>query len=240
MAARKFAPIIFAAICSIQAASVRGPGIVSPSAIAADAHVGYCFARVRGLDPGRQPPAYLVLRLNVTVSYRNAGTRPLILPLERERVVYTSLKPGAMNVFKEGIGLFDPIIKPMKELPDDVNPDNPVTPKNDVFTVIPAGGEMTPPLAEEIILPVSRKGLFKRYPDLRGHRVYIKLRFVHRELTAALQAHLSDQWSRFGVPWSGTLTTNTILVDVPAAPQAEPCKDIDTPAHPAVGLEHMK
>lgn len=239
MAARIFA-IILVTICSGQAASVRGPGIVSPSAIAADAHVGYCFARVRGLDPARQPQAYLVLRLNVTVSYRNAGPRPLILPLERERVVYTALKPGAMNVFKEGIGLFNPIIKPMKELPDHVSPDSPVNPKNDVFTVIPAGGEMTPPLSEEIILPVSRKGVFKRYPDLRGQRVYVKLRFVHRELAPALEAHLSDQWSRFGVPWSGTLTTNTILVDVPAAPQAEPCKDIDTPAHRAVELEDTK
>ena len=239
MAARIFA-IILVTICSGQAASVRGPGIVSPSAIAADAHVGYCFARVRGLDPARQPQAYLVLRLNVTVFYSNAGPRPLILPLERERVVYTALKPGAMNVFKEGIGLFNPIIKPMKELPDHVSPDSPVNPKNDVFTVIPAGGEMTPPLSEEIILPVSRKGVFKRYPDLRGQRVYVKLRFVHRELAPALEAHLSDQWSRFGVPWSGTLTTNTILVDVPAAPQAEPCKDIDTPAHRAVELEDTK
>jgi hypothetical protein len=223
-----------------QAATLRDSRIANPSAIAADAGVSYCFARVRGLDPGRQPPAYLVLRLHVTVSYRNPGTRPLILPLERERTIYTALKPGSMSVFKEGIGLFDPTFKPMEDLPADVSPDSPVTPKNDVFAVIPAGGEMTPPLLEEITLPVSREGLFKKYPDLRGHRVYLKLRFVHRELSAALEASLSDRWSRFGVPWTGTLTTNTILIDVPAAPEAAPCKDNDTPAHPAVGLEHMK
>jgi hypothetical protein len=126
----------------------------------------------------------------------------------------------------------------MKDLPADVSPDSPVSPKNDVFAVIPAGGEMTPPLLEEIEMPVSRKGLFRQYPDLRGHRVYVKLRFVHRELSAALAADLSDRWSRFGVPWTGTLTTNTMLIDVPAAPEAAPCKDIQTPAHPVVGLDN--
>jgi hypothetical protein len=125
------------------------------------------------------------------------------------------------------------VLKEMQELPPAVSADNPISPQNDVFTVIPAGGEMTPPLLEELILPVNRKGLFRRYPDLRGHRVYVKLRFVHRELSPVLQANLSDRWSRFGVPWSGTLTTNTILVDVPAAPDAAPCKDVATPAHPA-------
>jgi hypothetical protein len=227
-------------LCFGQAATVRSSAIPSPSAIAANADVSYCFARVRGLDPGRQPPAYLVLRLRVTVSYRNPGTRPVILPLERERIIYTALKPGAMSVFKEGLGLFDRTLNPMKDLPADVSPQNPNDPKNDAFAVVPAGGEMTPPLLEEITLPVSRQGLFRHYPDLRGHRVYIKLRFVHRELTAALQADLSDRWSRFGVPWTGTLTTNTILVDVPAAPEAAPCKDIQTPAHPVAGVDHQQ
>jgi hypothetical protein len=181
-----------------------------------------------------------VLRLRVTVSYHNPGPQPLILPLERERTIYTALKPGPMSVFKEGLGLLDPIIKVMEELPPDVSPDNPVTPKNDYFAVIPAGGELTPPLEEEITIPVSRKGVFKKYPDLRGRRVYVKLRFVHRQLAPVFEAHLSDQWSRFGAPWTGTLTTNTILIDVPVAPEAEPCKDSYTPAHPVVGLDDKK
>jgi hypothetical protein len=224
-------------ICFGQAGTVRNPQIASPSAIAASADVSYCLARVRGIDPERQPPAYLVLRLRVTVSYRNPGARPLILPLEHEKTIYTALKPGEMSVFKEGLGLFDPTLKVMTDLPADVSPDSPISPRNDVFGVIPAAGEMTARV-EEITLPVNRKGLFRNYPDLRGHRVYIKLRYVHRELSAALQANLSDRWSRFGVPWSGTLTTNTILVDVPSAPEAAPCKDIQTPAHPVVGLDN--
>jgi len=222
------------------AATIRDLRVVSPTAVATNAEVSYCLDRVRGLDPERLPPAYLVLRLRITVSYSNAGTRPVILPLERERIIYTALQPGAMKIFKEGLGLFDPVLKVMNDLPDDVGLDSPVTPKNDVFTVIPAGGEMTPPLVEEITLPVNRKPLFRRYPDLRGHRVYMKLRFVHRDLSAALQANLSDRWSRFGVPWTGSLTTNTILIDVPSAPQAVPCKDVYTPAHPMVGQDDKK
>ncbi len=96
-----------------------------------------------------------------------------------------------------------------------------------------------PPLLEEITLPVTRKGFFRAYPDLRGRRVYVKLRYVHRELAAAIEAKLSDRWSRFGVPWTGTLSTNTILVDVPATPQAAPCKDDYTP-HPVVGAADGK
>jgi hypothetical protein len=236
----RVATLICIGSCFGQAATLRERAMASPSAIATSADVNYCFARVRGLDPERLPQAYLVLRLSVNVSYRNSGTRPIILPLERERTIYTALKPGSMSVFKPGLGVFDPTLDPMKELPAGVSPDSPVTPKNDFFAVIPAAGEMTPPLLEEITLPVDRKGVFKKYPDLRGHRLYVKLRFTHRELSAALSANLSDKWSRFGVPWTGTLTTNTIMVDVPANPEAAPCKDDYTPAHPADGLHDLK
>lgn len=232
--------LVSVALGFAQAAAVRDAKIAGPTAVATNAEASYCFARVRGLDPERLPQSYLVLRLRVTVAYVNEGTRPVILPLEHERIIYTSLKEGQMSVFKEGVGLFDPTLKIMEELPPDVGPDSPITPQNDVFTVIPARGQMTPPLMEEITLPVSRKGFFKKYPDLRGKRLYLKLRYVHRKLTDALQAKLSDHWSQFGVPWTGTLTTNTILIDVPAAPQASPCKDIYIPAHPAVDTEDIK
>ena len=212
----------------------RDFAIAGPAAVATNADASYCFARSRRLDPGSQPPpSYLVLRLRILVSYRNAGARPLILPLERERTVYAGLNPGGTSVFKEGPGLLHPVLKVMKDLPADVSPDSPVDPKNDVFAVIPAGGEMTPPLIEEVTVPVNRKALFRRSPDLRGHKVYITMRFVHRELSAALKADLSDRWSRFGVPWTGTLTTNTFAVNIPASPQAAPCVDVYTPTHAA-------
>ena len=231
--------LLCVALGFVQAADRNAP-IAGPSAIATKADVTYCFDRVRGLDPERLPEAFVVLRLRVTVAYVNQATRPVILPLEHERIIYTALKEGQMSVFKEGLGLFDSIPKLMQELPDDVSPDNPVSPKNDVFTVIPAGGQMTPPFAEEITLPVNRKGVFKKYPDLRGKRVYLKLRYIHQKLSDALQAKLSDRWSRFGVPWTGTLTTNTILIDVPSAPEAAPCKDSYKPAHPKVDLDDQK
>jgi hypothetical protein len=232
--------VLTCAVACAHAAALRDLKVASPTAVATAANVNYCFDRVRGLEADRLPSAYLVLRLRVTVSYLNEGTRPVILPLERTRTIFTALKPGKMGVFKEGIGLFDSDLKIMDRLPPDVSADNPIVPKNDFFAVIPAGGEMTPPLVEDITLPVTRQGMFRKYPDLRGQRVYVKLQFAHRELAAALAANLSDRWSRFGVPWNGTLTTNTILIDVPAAPQAEPCKDDYKPAHPAVGEDDKK
>jgi hypothetical protein len=237
---RKFAialasALSFAGLCFGQPAKPREPGITGPSAVATKADVSYCFARTKGIDPARLPPPYLVLQARVRVSYRNAGTRPLILPLERGRTVYSGLKREDMSVIQEELGLFDTALKVMKALPSDVSPDSPISPKNDVFTVIPAGGEMTPTLMAEISLPVSRKSLFKRSPDLRGHRVYIKLQFVHRELSDDLKADLSDRWSRFGVPWTGTLTTNTIVVDVPAKPQPAACLETQALAQPVAG-----
>jgi hypothetical protein len=217
-------------LCVGRAATLPGSGLPGPTAVATSAEANYCFARVRGLDPGRLPPAYLVLQLRVQVSYRNSGNRPLIIPLERERTIYTALKPGAMTVFHAPFTLLDPAYSVMKDLPADVSLDSPVNPPNDVFAVIPANGEMTAPLMEEISLPVNRKSLFRKDPDLRGHRVYLKLKFAHRELSAALETDLSDRWTRFGVPWTGTLMTNTITIDVPQSPQGLPCKDKYTPA----------
>jgi hypothetical protein len=221
-----------AGICVGQDATLRDSGTAGLAAVATNADANYCFARVRGLDPTRQPASYIELQLRVRVSYRNAGSRPLILPLERERTIYTGLKPEGMRVLREDENLFEPTVKAMKELPAEVSRENPVSPRNDVFTVIPAGGEMTPPLSEEMTVPVNRIGLFRRYPDLRGHRVYIKLQFAHRELSAALKADLSDRWSPFGVPWTGTLTTNTFAVDVPATPPAVAACIDRQPAHP--------
>jgi len=232
--------LIFSGLAPGQATNVRGPVIPGPVAVATNGDVSYCFARLRRLDPERQGQAYLVLQLRLTIAYRNPASRPLILPLESKRTVFTALQPGSMKQFKEGLGLFEPSLKVMKHLPDDVSPDNPIDPKNDVFTVIPAGGEMSPPLSEEVTLPVNRKGEIRQYPDLRGRRVYIKLQYEHRDIEPVLMGQLSDRWSQFGVPWTGTLTTNTILVDVPAAPHAEPCKDIYTPAHPKVGEDDKK
>lgn len=65
--------------------SCMGVCLGQPAAVATNAEESYCFARVRGLDPGRQPTSYISLQLRVRVVYRNAGTRPLILPLESER-----------------------------------------------------------------------------------------------------------------------------------------------------------
>jgi hypothetical protein len=231
-----YAPVGFA-----QAAAVRNLPIPNPTAIVSDAQVAYCYARVRGLDPTRLPQSYLALQLRVTVSYRNAATRPLILPLERDRTIYTALKPGPLHEFKEGLGLLDSALKEMKDLPANVSPHNPLDPKNDVFTIIPAGGEMTPPISEQITLPVNRQGVFRKYPDLRGQKVRVELHFTHRKLAPELQTKLSDGWARYGVPWSGTLTTNTIIIDVPAVPAASgPCLDDYTPAHPAIDEELTK
>ena len=160
------------------------------------------------------------------MSYSNSATRPLILPLGRDRTIYTALQPGTMSIFHESVSLFDPVNKPLRDLPADVSPDR----KNDLFAVIPARGEMTPPFLEDVTLPVDRKVGFK-YPDLRGHRVYLRLKFEHQQLSAALETALSDRWARFGIPWTGTLLTNTVAIEVPQhPPQGLPCTDTYAPA----------
>ncbi len=212
-----------------QSASPRTADTAGPAAIATNADVNYCFARLRGLDPGHQPPAYLVLQLRVTIAFRNAGTRPLIVPLEHDRTIFTGLMPDEMSIYKERVGFFDPGLGVMKTLPARVGPDSPIDPPNDVFSLIPAGGEMTPPLIEEITVPLNRKNVFKPATDARGHKIYIKLRFLPRQLSPALKADLTNRWSKFGALWTGPLTTNAILIDVPADPQASPCKDEKIP-----------
>lgn len=222
-----------AGVCLSQNAPPQGPPIAGLVAVATNADANYCFARLRGLDPGRTPASYIDLQLRVRVSYRNDRTRPVILPLEHEKTVYYGLKPEGMSAIQQDVDLLRPGVKSMKELPAQVSLESPVSPKNEVFALIPAGGEMTPPLSEDITLPVNRFGFFKRYPDLRGHRIYIKLQFAHRELSAALQSELSHRWLPFGVLWTGSLTTETFPVDVPVSPPvAGLCRDPE-PDQPA-------
>ncbi len=218
-------------LCAAQAARLPDASTAGPVAVASIAEANYCFGRVRGLDPGRQPPAYLVLQLRVKVAYRNASGKALIMPLQRDRIIYTSLKPGIMTVFHESRGLFEPAYKKaMTSLPANVSPADPVDPANDIFAVIPAGGEMSPPLIESITMPVNREYLFKPALDLRGKRVYFRMQFAHRELSPTLEADLSDRWARFGLPWTGTLRTNTFAIDIPTNPQAEACNDSQSTA----------
>jgi len=61
------------------------------------------------------------------------------------------------------------------------------------------------------------------------------------KMSIALMTDLADRWARFGVPWTGTLTTNLIAVDVPAKPKDPgPCKDDLKPAHKVVGIQDQK
>ena len=74
-------------------------------------------------------------------------------------------------------------------------------------------------------MPVNHKTLFRHYPDLRGHRLYLRIQLAHDALDPAFEAILSDRWGKFGVPWTGTLLTNTFVIDVPQSPQGRPCTD---------------
>ncbi len=221
--------LLCAGFCFGQAGAARN---ASPAAVATNADVHYCFARRRGLDPGLQPPSYLAAQLRVRIAYRNAGMRSIILPLENERTVFVGLKPDELSVYHERLGLFPPSFKPLKELPAGVGEDSPVNPANDFFTVIPMGGEMELPHLDELTLPVTGKTPFKGNPDLRGRKLYVRFRFLHRDLAPALKAKMSDRWARFGVLWTGDLTTNTFAIDIPAEPQASLCADV--PDHTSV------
>jgi len=217
---------------SLKAAELRGTELGEPEALARITAANYCFAHSRALEVERIPPSYLVLKLKMQIVYRNTGTRPMILPLGRELAVYTSLHPGAMKVAPQPSRSFeDTYVTEMKMLPANVNPENPVSPANDVFRIIPAGKTTEFPLVEEEVeLPVNHKTLFRHDPDLRGHRVYIRLQFEHQELDPALEAKLSDRWASFGGLWTGTVRTNTMMFDVPASPAgAAPCVDTRVP-----------
>lgn len=223
-------------LSTVQSATLSDNRVVAPTAVARIAGGDYCFARTRRLTPERQPPSYLVLRLKIQVAYHNPGIHPLIVPVEHERTVYSALKQGVMDVFHElaGVALLDPSLKPMKELPPKVSPDNPVDPKNDYFEIIPAGGDLILPVFEEITFPVNHKGLLRHDPDLRGHRLYIRLQLKQQELSPGLLTDLSDRWTKFGTPWTGSVMTNVMTVDVPRQiPQAMPCVDgpFETPGN---------
>jgi hypothetical protein len=214
-------------LCAGHAASLpEAPTIPGPSVVAAIGSADYCYARVRGIVPERMPPSYLVLELHIKVAYRNPGPRPLLMPTEHERAVYSAIKPGVMNLFREMPDFLQPSMKTMKELPATVSPKDPFSTNNGVFTLIPAGGQIVSPMVEDIVIPVNHKSLIRRDPDIRGKHLYIRMSLLHQEMTPELEADLSDRWSRIGVPWTGELMTNVMTIDVPQQPVgAGPCTD---------------
>jgi hypothetical protein len=223
-----FPVLVCLSVCGAQAASLPENRLVAPTAVARITGGDYCFARVRGIEPERQPPSYLVLRLRIQVAYLNSGGRPLIIPLDHERTVYTALKPGVMNTFHElpTVESLSPSLKPMKDLPAKVSPDNPVDPKNDYFSIIPGAGDLVSSTIENITFPVNHKNLLRHDPDLRGHRLYIRLELKQQDMSPALLTDLSDRWTKFGVPWTGGVMTNVMTIDVPQQiAQAGACVD---------------
>jgi len=230
------ATFAFISLCAAQGASLPDSRNIGISAAARITEANYCFARTRRFTPERQPPSYLVLRLRIQVAYLNGGTRPLIIPIDHDRTVYTALKPGVMTIFRElpGIDGIRPSLKVMKELPAKVSPDNPGDPRNDYFGVIPAHGDIVATLLEEIAFPVNHKMILRHDPDLRGKRLYVRLQLKQQELSPELETDLSDRWTRFGVPWTGNVMTNVMTVDVPRQlPEAKPCVDgpFETPGN---------
>ncbi|HTA41127.1 MAG TPA: hypothetical protein VK789_01695 [Bryobacteraceae bacterium] len=223
--------LLFGACFTASAASIGGPPVIAPDAFAAITNADYCFAHTRALEYERQPPSYLVLHLHVKVAYKNNSSRPLIMPLGKDLTVYTALKPGNMKATPQPSNFPDDAsVTEMKNLPADVNPENPIFPANDVFQIIAANGWMNPAFEEDVVLPVNHKTLLRHDPDLRGHRVYVRLQFDHQPIAPALEAQLSDSWVKFGVPWTGMLRTNTLTIDVPKdPPSAKPCVDTRIP-----------
>jgi hypothetical protein len=206
----------------------KGLPATGPTATAKVLEANYCFAEAHGISPERLPAPPLVLRVRLQVSYHDSGNRPLIVPLDHDLTVWMSQGPGVMKILHQPAGIFDRVVKTMIHLPPDVSPDSPVDPKNDVFGVIPAGRDMTAPQVEEVTLQVYKKSLRQRI-DLRGRRVYLKLQLDHQPVAASLEAEMSDRWSRFGVPWTGGLRTNTVILDIPSTPHARECPDNAAP-----------
>jgi hypothetical protein len=218
-------------LCCVAYAGLPAAPVNGPEATATITGANFCFARSRALTPERLPPSYLVLHLKIQITYKNTGTRPLIMPLGYNRTAYLSLKPGVMKISPQPQNFpDDKSVLLMKNLPADVSPDSPVNPKNDVFTIIPPGGFMTPPIDDDIVLPVNHQTLLRHDPDLRGHRVYLRLQYDHQEIAPVLEAQLSDRWASFGVPWTGMRRTNTVTFDVPKNPGGDKmCVDTRVP-----------
>ena len=210
-----------------------------PEATAKVLEANYCFAAFHGLLPERLPVPPLVLQLKIQVSYHDAGNRPLILPLDHDLTVYTALKPGLMKILPKPVSILGPKLKLMDHLPPDVSPESPVNPPNDVFTIIPAGGDMSSPLVEEITVPIYKKSI-RQQVDLRGRRLYLKLQLDHQPLSPQPEAAMSDRWTRFGAPWTGRLRTSTLLLDIPATPDAKECVDVPAPHYPHRGLDQLQ
>lgn len=220
MKAIKLLPFLTLSLGAAFGASLPDNRVVAPTAVARIVSGDYCFVHSRRIEVERQAPSWLVLKLRVQVAYRNPGLRPLILPIGHERIVYTAFRPGVMNIFKElpTIESLNPTLKAMEALPPTVSPDSPVDPKNDSFAVIPANGNYIASKYEDLYFPVNHKTLWRHDPDLRGKKLYLRVQLNQQDMNPSLVTELSDRWVKFGVPWTGSVMTNIMTVNIPQNP----------------------
>ena len=205
---------------AVHGATAADTRIIAPTVVARISGGDYCYEHNRRIEVDKQPPSWLALQLKVQVAYHNPGTRPLIIPLEHARVIYTAIHEGNMTTYKElpNVEALNPSLKPMNALPGKVSPDNPTDPKNDYFAVIPPGGDLVSPIVENLLFPINHKVLFRHDPDLRGRKLYVRLQLNQQDVLPSLLTDLSDRWNKFGVPWTGSVMTNVMTVNVPQNP----------------------
>ncbi len=187
----------------------------------------YCLGRPGGDGvPERLPPDAITLRLRIRLSYRNVGSRPLILPLLKglTALVISPTRAGATRRQSERVV---PYFGRM--IPEDLSQEGDQPTLNHNFEVIPPGGVFERRFSREtdfdeyVILDVRNPaGKFQR-DDLRGKKIFLQLELNHLRFPKSQADELAVRWERYGYLWTGTVRSNPVEINIPRSPEFADC-----------------
>jgi hypothetical protein len=184
----------------------------------------FCLGNPGSLLVDRLSEDAVALRLRVWLSYRNVGSKSLILPTYHELSALI-VSVGRLPLAGESgqnqlVTHFKRRQKPTDELPKDVSADSPFNP---LFKVVPPNEELNKYFSESVVLPVHNSVASDLRSDLLGRKIYIQLELTHMGLSRRLESKLAARWERYGRLWRGRVRSNPIEIDVPKSPQIVDC-----------------
>lgn len=173
-------------------------------------------------SPEHQPPDAITFRLQLTLFYRNNGSKPLILPTSEDPtlILSRSLEDVGRRTNQFEIQFRE------RRAPDSGLAARGVTlkrPREPYFQVIPPGEEGPLGLREYVVLQVHNPSSKQAQTELLGQKIFLQLELDHLRLPEKLAQDLADRWRQYGDLWVGKVRSEAMEFDIPASPEFADC-----------------
>ena len=209
--------LVFVAVGLAQGAE---PKTVDPEVRMVVTEQKYCLGQPGFVSIEKQPPDAITLRVHSRLSYRNSGSKPVILPVEEDAVLILSRSLEDVARRKNQLALRFYKKRPRDLAEHGINLDRPAEP---FFMIVPPGEESKFGFSQNVVLRVHNPSESRPESEWLGKKVFLQLELEHLPFSKRFAQHLAAKWSEYGDLWTGKVRTEPLEVDIPASPKFGDC-----------------